>query len=89
MPRQREIMVGSRDQFGVKIAFLADPDSGAPPQENIPSRGALSKSGRMAIISAVMSNRASRLTQPTGTSFQSFDGLHRTGTFCCMRSGFR
>ncbi len=28
MARQREIMVGSRDRFAVKIAFLPDPDQG-------------------------------------------------------------
>ena len=28
MARQREIMVGSRDRFAVKIAFLTDPDQG-------------------------------------------------------------
>ena len=28
MARQREIMVGSRDHFAVKIAFLTDPDQG-------------------------------------------------------------
>ena len=29
MPRQREIMIGSRDQFAMKIAFLPDPDQGS------------------------------------------------------------
>ena len=28
MARQREIMVGRRDHFAVKIAFLMDPDQG-------------------------------------------------------------
>ena len=42
MPRQREIMVGSRDQFGVKIAFLADPDLGrAATREHSISWGAI------------------------------------------------
>ncbi len=42
MPRPREIMVGSRDQFGVKIAFLPDPDDGcaATPEHSV-SWGAL------------------------------------------------
>ena len=57
MPRPREIMVGSRDQFGVKIVFLPDPDDGraATPEHSV-SWGA-SRFGRTAITSAVTLNR--------------------------------
>ena len=42
MARQREIMVGSRDRFAVKIAFLTDPDQGrAATREHSISWGAI------------------------------------------------
>ena len=42
MARQREIMVGSRDRFAVKIAFLTDPDRGrAATREHSISWGAI------------------------------------------------
>ena len=42
MPRQREIMVGRRDRFAVKIAFLMDPDRGrAATREHSISWGAI------------------------------------------------
>ncbi len=42
MARQREIMVGSRDRFAVKIAFLTDPDQGrAATSEHSLSWGAI------------------------------------------------
>ena len=42
MARQREIMVGSRDHFAVKIAFLTDPDHGhAATREHSISWGAI------------------------------------------------
>jgi len=42
MPRQREIMVGSRNRFAMKVAFLPDPDRGhAASKENSLSWGAV------------------------------------------------
>lgn len=42
MPRQRELMLGRRDEFAVKLAFLPDPDEGrAASPENSASWGSL------------------------------------------------